>query len=46
MQGMVAFVTPMLVVVVLVAWLMAINHFINAAKEKGYYKSELHPIVQ
>lgn len=25
-------------IVVLVAWLMAINLFINAAKEKGYYK--------
>ena len=38
MQGMVTFIAMALAIVILVAWLMAINLFINAAKEKGYYK--------
>ena len=38
LMGVFAIVIGVLVVVVLVAWLLAINLFINAAKEKGYYK--------
>ena len=38
MQGMVTFITLVLAIAILVAWLLAINLFINAAKEKGYYK--------
>ena len=37
-SGIFVFFSIALLIVVLVAWLMAISLFINAAKEKGYYK--------
>ena len=38
MRDMLILITLVLAILVLIAWLVAINLFVEAAKEKGYYR--------